>query len=134
MELAQILSHSLCISNKENFLYLFNLYPPCHVASVNIHSWQLALVRLARVLITLSRGFNRPARWSETISLHRHTAVTLNEFSVRRIVVEEGLVWLTETPARGDRILRAGESHECAEGPVVLEGLKESRITVQHLH
>jgi hypothetical protein len=50
----------------------------------------------------------------------------------RTLRVISGRVWVTETPARGDRILREGEDF-CLEGryPYVFEALSEASMEVR---
>lgn len=59
----------------------------------------------------------------------RKTLRVTQDSGIRRIKVQQGVVWLTSTPGGGDVLLRAGQAYELSAGgwPFVLEALSDVR-------
>jgi len=79
-----------------------------------------------------STGYATPMVRREPLSMLKGNVLSLNQSSgVERLTVERGIIWLTSTPARGDIILKAGQSWELKQDwPFVIEALEDAELNL----
>lgn len=73
-----------------------------------------------------------PLEVGRTLHLRAAEVVQLNSDAGAQVIkVRRGTVWLTTTPARGDILLRRGDSFELrVPGPLVVQALSRATMVV----
>jgi hypothetical protein len=77
-----------------------------------------------------SRPAGAPRHPATIVVMPRGTVLRLDKAAhVKYIEVLTGVVWLTETPARADSILSAGDIFQISGGfPIILQALEEAKV------
>lgn len=104
--------------------------------------WRRAKLRIRRACVILNdwlalyyrlcgrTGFDLPVQESQVICLHANEVVQLTRaHRAKHLQVKQGIVWLTGTPANGDKLLRDGERFVLERHwPFVVQAIGRAKI------
>lgn len=94
--------------------------------------WAAIGVHLAAVYELCGRGWTGRVAEARMLDLRREELVRLTaESGVGEIEVTRGTIWVTETPAAGDAVLRAGARFRCSgRWPAILQATTDAKVVL----